>query len=821
MASLEDELQKIVRAIDELAREKGSGWVSWYNVSRRVHGTSEYWEMCANYAELPEYRHYFNQTRNGKNVALSKDGRAYAENLGEPVIKDLLAPSSVADAIVAYAGMLHELHVPIEDLAVVAHAGGKVVQAVRFEMSDAQFATGTPVTVKPGEGISWTHGTIVGQDPESNTLYAAMRTEVPPEHLPAKLKIDRGFLLKTLADQVASLAEIPPLAQKLFGRSAAEQSLAVENAEVAANVLQDLDLPWARVLWGPPGAGKTFAIARFVASALANAPDRKFLLVAPSNLAVDVLLEELVDALGAVGRSDFIADRRLVRYGYAVKESILEQPEILGPESAEELANHISQLGRKLAAAERRHVSEEQLAKYRAEFLAAQEKLAAVVRDHVQAASVVATTTTSAYMPQSPIHETAFDYVLVDEASMSPPGMCYYLASLAGAGYLLAGDPRQLGPVVEQTENQNEVVQRWMGQDVFEAVRVSSGEGARRRLNLNAGALIRIEEQRRCPHEIWDLVADLYPQVRCPVTHDPAREQDGLDENRVLLLNTTGIARNPCKQHGKSWTNSETAELAVEVATAIVGSRVGETVAIICPYRAQARLLRRLLRQEQSVSDAALRIDAGTVHQFQGSAADTVIFDLVDAPPRSKPGRLLLDDTGLRLANVAITRARHRLIVLADRLWFRHKANKAGNELLWELIANRPEAEVRDVVPSEDRAEPSPYDSALEALLGDAIEGERDLRDVRPQYRIRRDDGTLISRADFAVPHLKYAIYVDGPEWHLTPRAWRRDNRLRSELRGDGWTVSVFPAATVTANVSGCVADIRATIEQLRSPSSG
>ena len=53
------------------------------------------------------------------------------------------------------------------------------------------------------------------------------------------------------------------------------------------------------------------------------------------------------------------------------------------------------------------------------------------------------------------------------------------------------------------------------------------------------------------------------------------------------------------------------------------------SVAIISPYRAQVRLLRKWLRQEQKAENSPylnVEIESGTVHQFQGSDADVVIF---------------------------------------------------------------------------------------------------------------------------------------------------------------------------------------------------
>lgn len=82
----------------------------------------------------------------------------------------------------------------------------------------------------------------------------------------------------------------------------------------------------------------------------------------------------------------------------------------------------------------------------------------------------------------------------------------------------------------------------------------------------------------------------------------------------------------------------------------------------------------------------AVTLEIGTIHQFQGSEADIVIFDVVDGRGRKKLGQLLRDDAGVRLVNVAITRARGKLILLADRKWYQMNVHRSENPLLWDIL---------------------------------------------------------------------------------------------------------------------------------------
>jgi superfamily I DNA and/or RNA helicase len=111
----------------------------------------------------------------------------------------------------------------------------------------------------------------------------------------------------------------------------------------------------------------------------------------------------------------------------------------------------------------------------------------------------------------------------------------------------------------------------------------------------------------------------------------------------------------------------------VDLALRAVGAGA-ESVAIITPYVDQARAIRARLKNH---GDATARIECSTVHRFQGQERDVVIVDTVDAEPM-KPG-VLLSERGPRssaqnLINVAISRARGKLIILADMRYFEQRA---------------------------------------------------------------------------------------------------------------------------------------------------
>jgi superfamily I DNA and/or RNA helicase len=118
--------------------------------------------------------------------------------------------------------------------------------------------------------------------------------------------------------------------------------------------------------------------------------------------------------------------------------------------------------------------------------------------------------------------------------------------------------------------------------------------------------------------------------------------------------------------------NAASAEITVDLAVdAVTGGAA--SVAVITPYAAQAREIRRGLAARR----IAGAVECRTIHRFQGRECDVVIIDLVDAAPM-RPGLLLSgggpQSDACNLLNVSISRARGKLILVADVGYFEDHA---------------------------------------------------------------------------------------------------------------------------------------------------
>lgn len=129
----------------------------------------------------------------------------------------------------------------------------------------------------------------------------------------------------------------------------------------------------------------------------------------------------------------------------------------------------------------------------------------------------------------------------------------------------------------------------------------------------------------------------------------------------VVVLDTQG--RTTCERAANgSRVNRLSAEITADTALEAVRAGIA-SIGVITPYAAQASEIRRLLAA-RGIADA---VECNTIHRFQGRECDAILIDLVDAAPM-RPSALVND--GPNLINVSISRARGKLVLIADVAFF-------------------------------------------------------------------------------------------------------------------------------------------------------
>ena len=370
-----------------------------------------------------------------------------------------------------------------------------------------------------------------------------------------------------------------------------------------------------------------------------------------------------------------------------------------------------------------------------------EENLKKVEEIIISEGEIVATTLTRAYLRDS-IQSRRFDTVVLDEASMAPIPALWIAAGLADNNAVVVGDPKQLPPIVI---SEKDLAKKWLGRDIFNEAGLTDYE-------FDVPHLAPLWMQYRMHPSISMVANNLIYQNRlkdgeirvesdqCKLDDERCDQellewyyQDWGHDNPVLLIDTGSLnAWVTSVSRGKrsSRLNFLSATICVDLAERILKHHRPEfelgsipRILIISPYRPHARLIEILIK-EQGIKH---EVRSGTVHNFQGSEADLVIFDLVNDEPHFRVGMFIpaLDEDMKRILNVALTRAKRRLFVVGDFDYIQKLAKKAflGGELIPFLKERFPCVDANFVVPHGLASRSADFQSKI---FGGRVEADSD-----------------------------------------------------------------------------------------------
>jgi len=430
--------------------------------------------------------------------------------------------------------------------------------------------------------------------------------------------------------------------------------------------LPELEAPWAHswsVLWGPPGTGKTYTLGRQVASCLVDAPER-ILVVSTTNRATD-------EAARSIGRaftelhSGVDAVGRLVRIGKSANYAsfVAEDLAWLLQGTETDLLRTIDGLTRRL---HRTDLPEER-AILRGEIQHRRKDMQDCSFDFFISDDVRVVVATSfkaiALLNIADIQEMVadgrapFTTIFIDEAGLLSRVTVAALSLLASRRVMLVGDSKQLAPISKVSRILPTSQAMWLG---------SSGLSHLQRLEDRGPAIHLLRVQHRMHPEICDVVS-AYQYDRALETAEKTRQRQFqppkilagehrtiwyvLDEDR----DDTPAIRAERGPGNKSWIRTATCDVLRKFfSDDDMRSAHG---LYISPFVAQAREVRSFLAKEELRSWSA-----STVHSQQGTEADIVIFDTVNAGSCGWPF-----DEWKRLINVGLSRAREFVLLIASR----------------------------------------------------------------------------------------------------------------------------------------------------------
>lgn len=309
--------------------------------------------------------------------------------------------------------------------------------------------------------------------------------------------------------------------------------------------------------------------------------------------------------------------------------------------------------------------SADERADFVAELRDIEAKIAAIRDTIVKEARILGVTCTKAYLAVREIGQV--DTVIIDEASMVLLPVAWFAAGLAKERVIVCGDFRQIPPIVS---SEQQCIIDAIGKDAFTANGI--GENDPRLMMLNT--------QYRMHDSICQLIAESMYGGKLGTAADRADAADQVPapfNQSLTIIDTSDLWPFESQNAFFSRFNLMHALLVRNVSFHFQQNgaiRGREDLGICTPYAAQAKIISKLLEGEK-LRDT---VQVGTVHSFQGDERATMLLDI----PESHGGAWNLgqfvqgippEHIGARLINVAISRARHRLILLANLTYLDRK----------------------------------------------------------------------------------------------------------------------------------------------------
>jgi superfamily I DNA and/or RNA helicase len=545
--------------------------------------------------------------------------------------------------------------------------GGRVVltlgkRSLSQPLPWTRLGVGSPVVLSPESGRSdGVRGVVcerregyiqvaVNDLPETDEDAPTYRLDLSPDETARQRQ--KTALERARAARTGRLAE---LRQVLLGERppefAAEAPLTPLDPTLNASQTEAVRLALAAkdmaIIHGPPGTGKTTAVVELIRQAVRRGD--KVLACAPSNLAVDNLLERLIGF-----------GERAVRLGHPARV-LLELREhtldlMVEDHSDTRLARKLSKeafaLFRKASKwtrAKPEPGAKRDMRQEARSMLADARRLESQAVEAILNTATVLCSTTTGLDPEV-LGERTFDLAVIDEACQSTEPGCW-IPLLRARRVVLAGDHCQLPPTVLSQE----AAAKGFAVSLQERLVPLFGDRVTRRLRTQYRMHEAIMTFSSLEFYDGDLEADAsVREHRLPDL--PGVVANPWTETPVQFIDTAGASYDEeLEPDGESRLNRQEAELVSRKVRALLESGVSPTdIAVIAPYSAQVRLLREMVRVP------GLEIDS--VDGFQGREKEAVVISLVRSNTEGEIG--FLGD--VRRMNVALTRARRKLLVIGD-----------------------------------------------------------------------------------------------------------------------------------------------------------
>lgn len=509
---------------------------------------------------------------------------------------------------------------------------------------------------------------LLFDDNSYNEMQSALKQAAALQEKPAE-----GRLINVLTGEKQPSFAVPVPVFKSHGLNNSQQA-AVEKIIAA----QDL-----AIVHGPPGTGKTTTLVQAI-KALIQQGEKQILVVAPSNTAVDLLSEKL-DAEGLnvlrIGNPARVSDRLMA---LTLDSKMAEHSRMKDIKKLKKQAAEFKNMGHKY----KRSFGKAERDQRKALFDEAHKIMKDagkteqyIIDDLVGKAQVIAATLVGSN--HYTIRGLQFNIVVIDEAGQALEPACW-IPILKAQKVILAGDHLQLSPTVKSSL----AAQGGLSTTLLEKC-----------IALHPQVVVLLDEQYRMNEAIMTYSSQVFYQDQLKAHISVARQVLFAGDTPFTYVDTAGCGFDE-KPEGTSVANNEEAIFLFKHLERLIADLSGyytpedfPSIAIVSPYKEQVRLLKEQLLHLPDLQLYQSKISVNTIDSFQGQERDIVYISMTRSNTKGEIGFL----SDIRRMNVAMTRARKKLVIVgdsstlaqlpfyADMISYAERIN--GYQSAWDLIA--------------------------------------------------------------------------------------------------------------------------------------
>ncbi len=532
-----------------------------------------------------------------------------------------------------------------------------------FEESQATLFENGSIDPEINDSIVWS-GEVLEVDEATGRIFVVVNNpEFPPRRGSFYV---RPFEFLAFLDAIYNEPAFASVRHQLPSRLAAAKG-GIHPEVIGGNHtgLPQLRTWWQKswsILWGPPGTGKTFTTGEQVARVLSD-PSERILVVSTTNKATDAVAISIGRAAIKLGVDLDSGEIRRVGKGASLKSYESEGLTGILRGTETEFLAQIEDLAVELAKTdqpESKAIIRKQIKDLRQSMQdAAQRNFFDAEVQVVVSTSFKATTFLNRQEVKENLEkgDAPFTTVFIDEAGLISRASIAALSLFASRRVVLVGDSKQLAPISRICRILEPSQGNWLAR---------SGLSHLDRIDNTIEGVHVLKEQRRMHPQICKVVSDF--QYDGFLTTSPERISKNsifsdlfegqlraiwyvIDED-MDELPSIRAERGP---GNRSWIRTATRKVLRKIFS---DTKMREANGLfISPFKAQAKDIHSFFAENDLINWAA-----STVHSQQGSEADVVIFDTVNAGSYGWPY-----DEWKRLVNVAISRSRETVIVLSSR----------------------------------------------------------------------------------------------------------------------------------------------------------